>query len=153
MKLNFLQEIWPRAILKVTMCVIILWHRSSNLGDECMLLVMDSTTFQPCDLSWSTYVPWFIYAAGPSQSCDKFFLQENMMLKSFSPGRSNFFSSSSVISAMHPQRNGNLSPLLLQKIKGQIQYCFVTVTINVEKHCFKRAFLFITTAKWDNLKE
>ena len=82
-----------------------------------MLLVMDSSLWL-----MMSHLPWFMYAAGPSQSCDKFFLQENMMLKSFSPGRSNFFSSSSVISAMHPQRNGNLSPLLLQKIKGQIQY-------------------------------
>ena len=60
------------------------------------------------------YIPWLIYAAGPSHSCDRFFLQENIMLKSFSPGRRSFFSSSSVIAAMHPHRYGSLSPLYLK---------------------------------------
>ena len=55
-----------------------------------------------------------MYAAGPSHSCDRFFLQENIMLKSFSPGRRSFFSSSSVIAAMHPHRYGSLSPLYLK---------------------------------------
>lgn len=52
-------------------------------------------------------------AAGPSQSCAQFLRVEYMTLKSFSPCRSNMFSSLSESSAMHPTKYSILSFLFL----------------------------------------
>lgn len=69
-----------------------------------------------------------MYAAGPSQSCERPFLVEYMTLKSFWPGTRKFLSSSLVISAIHPHSFCIRSPTDLKEWSKLVMYIQTRIT-------------------------